>query len=64
MARDKYKEAFARAASEAFHDVYPDAVKADGEHFAAESLYQALEKPKDPSMGRFALPVFRFARLL
>lgn len=64
MARDKYKEAFALAVSRAFLEVYPDAVKADGDEFTADYLYAALEKPKDPTMGRFALPVFRFARLL
>jgi arginyl-tRNA synthetase len=66
MAKDKYKEQFAAAVAEAFRRVYPDACQkvGDQEPFAAEAIYNALVKPKDPTMGRFAYPVFRHAGLL
>ena len=66
MSTDKYKDQFASAASRAFRSVYPEVFQQVGnrEVFNSETIYQALEKPKDPKMGRFALPVFRFVRLL
>lgn len=65
-AKDKYKLQFAEAAATAFRQAYPDtyAELGDTEMFSAETLYEGIEKPKDPSMGRFALPVFRFLRHL
>jgi arginyl-tRNA synthetase len=66
MALELYKEAFATAAVEAFREAYPDIYEEVGEAevFQRRFVYEALEKPKDPRMGRFALPAFRFAKLL
>jgi len=66
MTRDKYKEQFASLVAEAFRKSYPEQFRAagDSEIFSADFIYDNLEKPKDPRMGRFALPVFRFGRLL
>ena len=66
MAKDKYKDQFARATAEAFRRVYPDIFEKVGEKevFAPEVVYEGLAKPKDASMGRFAFPVFRYAGLL
>ncbi|RME26829.1 MAG: arginine--tRNA ligase [Candidatus Zixiibacteriota bacterium] len=66
MKRDKYKEPFAKAVAEAFRTLYPDVLQSDPDAaiFDPEAVYQALETPKDPRMGRFAMPVFRYSRLL
>jgi len=66
MAREKYKDQFARATAEAFREVYPDIFKEVGETevFDPDVVYDGLAKPKDPTMGRFAFPVFRYAGLL
>lgn len=66
MAKDKYKEQFANATAEAFRRVYPDIFEKVGETevFARDVVYEGLAKPKDPGMGRFAFPVFRYAGLL
>ncbi|MBI5266164.1 MAG: arginine--tRNA ligase [candidate division Zixibacteria bacterium] len=66
MALEIYKEAFAIAAAAAFRESYPDIHRevGDAEVFQRQFVYAALEKPKDPRMGRFALPVFKFAKLL
>ena len=66
MVQDKYKEAFAAAAAAAFQKAYPDAFASAGKEgpFDAESVRSALVPPKDPTMGRFCLPVFRYAKLL
>ena len=66
MAQDKYKSAFASAVAEALRELYPDAGQSDDGRTltSAEAIYSLLEAPKDPTMGRFSLPVFRFAKLL
>ena len=66
MAKDKYKEIFANATSAAFCSVFGVVYKAEGDSgpFSADFVYEALVAPKDPSMGRFSLPVFPYARLL
>ncbi|UCC45548.1 MAG: arginine--tRNA ligase [Candidatus Zixiibacteriota bacterium] len=66
MEKDNYRMAFAEAAAAAFRELYPEAFArvGDAEVFSTETVYSSLEKPKDPRMGRFALPVFRFVRLL
>jgi len=66
MEKDKYREQFSSSAAAAFRKEYPDLYNeiGDAEMFDAEVLYHLLEKPKDPRMGRFALPVFRFVRRL
>ncbi len=66
MAKDTYREQFAFAAAMAFQKVYADKFEALGytEVFNEEIVYERLEKPKDPRMGRFALPIFRYSKLL
>lgn len=65
MTRDKYRLQFAAALAEAFRHAYPAVYAAVGDEqaFSSDFLYDQIEKPKDPRMGRFALPVFKFARL-
>ncbi len=64
--KDKFKAGFAEAVSTAFREVYPGKFSETGnnEVFNPGCIYDYLEKPKDPKMGRFALPVFRFGKLL
>ncbi len=66
MPKDKFKEQFAQAAAKAFQKIYPEKYRSVGDAlvFSSEFIYENLEKPKDPSMGRFALPVFKFVSLL
>lgn len=66
MPKDKFKEEFAEAAAAAFQKIYPDKYRSVGDEqvFNPNFIYENLEKPKDLSMGRFALPVFRFVELL
>lgn len=66
MERDKLKELFANAAAAAFQTVYTEKFKKVGNEkiFNPDFIYENLEKPKDPAMGRFALPVFKFVQLL
>ncbi len=62
---DPFKRQFAELAAAAFREHYPDAHNelGDKEIFDPDFIADHLEKPKDPTMGRFALPVFRYARL-
>jgi arginyl-tRNA synthetase len=66
MSSDKFKQLFADKAVEAFRALYPEAHAQTGDKdvFDARFIHDHLEKPKDPSMGRFAFPVFRYAKLL
>jgi len=66
MSKDKFKEQFAGAAAKAFQKTYPDKFRSVGNEqvFNADFIYDHLETPKDPSMGRFSLPVFKFVPLL
>ncbi len=66
MPKDKFKEQFALTAAAAFQKIYADQFQAVGREqiFNPDFIYENLEKPKDPSMGRFALPVFKFVSLL
>ena len=66
MAKDKFKISFSEATAAAFKSVYADKYETTGDNqvFSSDFIYENLEKPKDPSMGRFALPVFRFGKLL
>ncbi len=57
--KDTYHQEFAEAAQEAFAKAYPDT---DSSAVETSSLYEMLGLPKDPKMGRFCLPVFRFAK--
>ncbi|MBU0982559.1 MAG: arginine--tRNA ligase, partial [candidate division Zixibacteria bacterium] len=63
MEKDKYKSLFAQATAQAFRKIYPD-VAGETDELTEVAVYEALAKPKDASMGRFALPVFRYAGLL
>jgi len=64
--KDRFKEQFASATATAFQQVYSKQYQAQGtaQVFDSNQIYSDLEKPKDPRMGRFAFPVFRYARLL
>ena len=66
MTEDRFKEAFVDATAQAFRRRYPSAADPNqaGRPLNRESLAALLEKPKDPKMGRLALPVFRFAGAL
>ena len=65
-AKDKHRQSFAAAVAAAFRQTYPELFQdmGEAEMFSAEVLYDLIEKPKDAAMGRYALPVFRFLRLL
>ena len=66
MSKNKFKEEFANKASEAFKAVYADKYKEIGDEqvFSAQFILENIEKPKDPTKGRFAFPVFRYGKLL
>jgi arginyl-tRNA synthetase len=66
VVKDKFKEQFSQATARGFQETFPEQFKETGnaEVFSSETVYQRLEKPKDPTMGRYAFPVFRYARLL
>lgn len=66
MIIEKFKDAFAKAASIAFKSEYSDVISNFGDKsiFSVETIYNSLEKPKDPSMGRFAFPVFKYTKTL
>jgi arginyl-tRNA synthetase len=66
MTTDKYKEQFAASTAEAFRTVYAERFSEVGarEVFDAAFVANAVETPKDPKMGRFALPVFKYGKLL
>jgi arginyl-tRNA synthetase len=66
MKRDKFKQRFAQATAAAFQNVYKGQFHSLGtsQIFDWEFIYNNLEKPKDPRLGRFAFPVFRYAGLL
>ncbi len=66
MARDKYKEIFAEATTAAFREIFPAVAETEGDTgpFSVKKVYDSLAAPKDPTKGRFCLPVFPFAGLL
>ncbi len=66
MKKDAFKNLFAEAAAHAFREKYEKQFRELGEQqvFDAAFIYEHLETPKDPKMGRFAFPVFRYAKLL
>ncbi len=66
MLENKFKEDFAQKAAEAFKSQYQDKYKEIGDEqvFSASFIIANIEKPKDPSKGRFAFPVFRYGKLL
>ncbi len=66
MKKDRFKEQFAAATATAFQQVYGRQHQAVGtaQVFDSDFVYRHLEKPKDPQLGRFAFPIFRYAGLL
>ncbi|HKK21528.1 MAG TPA: arginine--tRNA ligase [candidate division Zixibacteria bacterium] len=66
MLKNSYTEQFAETLATSFKQVYPTQFDQLGEEqvFNSRFILSGLEKPKDPSMGRFAFPVFKYARLL
>jgi arginyl-tRNA synthetase len=64
--RDKDKWLFSGATAQAFREEYAEVYEEMGPEgpFDQEAVYESLKKPKDPQMGRFALPVFPFLRFL
>lgn len=64
--QETYRVRFAQSAAAAFQRAYPAALASDPQApiFHADGVLQLLETPRDPSMGRFALPLFKQARLL
>lgn len=66
MLKNKFKEEFARKASEAFKVVYADKYDKIGNEqvFSDRFILENLEKPKDLTKGRFTFPVFRYGKLL
>ncbi len=64
--KDKYRAHFSDVLARAFRETYPEAYAATGpeQMFSQDFLYEALEKPRDASMGRFALPIFKFLKVL
>ncbi len=66
MRKNKFKQQFAQATAAAFQNVYKEQFGSLGtsQVFDWEFIYNNLEKPKDPRLGRFAFPVFRYAGLL
>jgi arginyl-tRNA synthetase len=64
MLKDKFKTEIATISVSAFGELLPDLKKDDPEFFAfnAELIYKTLEKPKNPDMGNYALPLFEVAK--
>ena len=64
--KDDFEITFAESTAEAFKKVYPEIFNEIGENevFSPSIIRQYIEKPKDASMGRFALPMFKFSKLL
>lgn len=66
MSDDPFAIKFAEATAEAFRRRFPDVYRATGDDlcFDSATVAGALQKPKDPKMGRLALPVFPYAQIL
>ena len=66
MSLDIYKLKFAELASMAFKECYKGIYTEVGDQqvFNTAFIAENLEKPKDPKMGRFAFPVFRYTKML
>ena len=66
MDKEEKKEKYARSISATFQHCYKDIFEKIGENevFNPWVIMDYLEKPKDPKMGRYSLPVFRFTQLL
>ena len=66
MLNNKFKEEFANKAAGAFQTLFSDKYIEIGDKqvFSAQFILDNIEKPKDPTKGRFAFPVFRYGKLL
>jgi len=66
MSLDIYKQQFADLTANAFRECFKEAYAETGDQqvFSVDFIAKNLEKPKDPKMGRFAFPVFRYSKLL
>jgi len=66
LSSDRFKQEFAAATVQAFRTVYPEVYASSGDTqvFNTDFVLENIEKPKDPTMGRFAFPVFRYGKLL
>lgn len=66
MNKEEKKEKYAKSISATFQYCYKDIFDKIGEIevFNPLVIEDYLEKPKDPKMGRYSLPVFRFTQLL
>ncbi len=66
MSHDQFIEQFSKTVAEGFQRAFVDIFKATGksEIFDETFIADHVEKPKDPTKGRLALPIFRFAALL
>jgi arginyl-tRNA synthetase len=64
MIKDKFKYEIASATVKAFNEAYPD-LKRDNPGltiFDVDAVYDRLEKPRNPEMGNYALPLFELAK--
>ncbi|HWR82313.1 MAG TPA: arginine--tRNA ligase [Candidatus Deferrimicrobium sp.] len=66
MKKDRFKEQVAATVAAAFRSVYEKQHQVIGsaDIFDPDFIYEHLEKPKDPQLARFALPVHRYAGML
>ncbi|KAA3632431.1 MAG: arginine--tRNA ligase, partial [Calditrichaeota bacterium] len=66
MTTPNFKDIFANQAAKAFQTSFPEKYSeiGDSEVFSAEFILDNIEKPKDPTKGRFAFPVFKYGKLL
>ena len=56
------REQFASSTAEAFRRVFPELYSTMGDTgpFSYQEVLAGIEKPRDPKMGRFALPIFKY----
>lgn len=66
MNLEAIKDQFASSVAKAFQSLYPQQFAETGEKgpFSVREVRTCLEKPKDARMGRFALPIFPYLKLL
>ncbi len=64
MIKDELKYIVAESTAWAFREVFKDSLREfpDDPEFDAEKLYGKIERPKDLSMGDYALPLFETAK--
>ena len=66
MNAQNFKDIFAQNAANAFQSAFSDKFSELGETeiFSSNFILSNIEKPKDPTKGRFAFPVFKYGKLL